>query len=491
MIPRELKKKECWKVLCASVTPLPYISPAQVFRYPGSSAPIHARVLITTTVGMALPAGSIAAIVLAIVLVLALAFVAWDIGDPVTLRSTLKLPPSPPHASALDTRGWVVIGAGMTTAALCVALRDAHPGTSLQVREAEVRAGGRALSTVPPLGPVSTQSAPREFAAWITRTGPTSLTSVFLERLGVPTLPLTLVTPSTFVWDGTSRLSFAPLTPDTASDLQWVAHTGFSPKQVPKDLLLIEDLPATATVPAAFGWQDVVLRGLGTTPITYGRVLDSVEVDPGTKAITLRYASGDVEQAHVVVLTLSPIQLLQVRGLPQGTVDAISTNFLTISEGVLYATWADPSWMSAVGFRSGFVMAPTLPIGRMCITSPGQLRCTTSGDDNVRYWNDMLVMHGQDTAAEAVASQLSSIFNTRVPRPNNVAFRGWHNAVGFWTVPAGPGRTALQATLTRPWGRDVPIYWASSDLSNTPGWVEGAIDSGTTTATTLLAQHRP
>jgi hypothetical protein len=403
---------------------------------------------------------------------------------------TTRTPTSTPHLHQPPRhKHWTVVGAGVAAAAFMKATENPSVFT---ISEAGNRAGGRALTTVPPITPVSTATAPREFAAWIFRANPGDRTTQFLRDIGVQSTSIDLVVPTSFIYTpDNTRVPFGvlPSTPFATAAADgtvplWLAHTGFSPLVAPgasEDLVRAQDLPARAAVPTGFGWQDVVLRGIGSTPVMYGRLLDTVL--PGADGrVTLGYASGDTQTVDGVVLTLTPRQMLQIPSLPIKAREAIETSFITVSEGVLYATWGgSTTWFTTVGFLGGVVMT-SLPLGRMCHTNTGEVRCTMSGNANVEYWNNLLVVQGAEAAAAAMATQLRQVFGVdSIPPPDNMAFRGWHDAVGFWTVDATK-RTVIQQALSRPWGLDVPIYWASSDLSTTPGWVEGAIESGQLTA---------
>jgi hypothetical protein len=346
---------------------------------------------------------------------------------------------------------------------------------------------------------VSTCTAPREFAAWIFRARPGDRTTDFLRGLGVQSTTINLLTPSTFVWsEEQGRMSLGPLpaSPFAAASrtdnslAMWLAHTGFSPEVAPgaaDDLMREQDVPVRASVPTGFGWQDVALRGIGSARVDYGRLLEGVVPSPDGRTVTLQYASGDTDTVQGVVLTLPPREMLALPSLPPAARALITSSFITVSEGVLYATWGGTStWFSRVGFLEGMVMT-TLPVGRICRTSTGEVRCTTTGNANVAFWNDLLVVQGAAAAGAAMADQLRKVFgDPDIPPPDNMAFRGWHDAVGFWTVPA-QRRAAIQAQLARPWGPTVPVFWASSDLSTSPGWVEGAIESGQVTATAVDA----
>ena len=152
--------------------------------------------------------------------------------------------------------------------------------------------------------------------------------------------------------------------------------------------------------------------------------------------------------------------------------------------GVLYATWTSTDvWWPRVGFPAGCVSTGTLPTGRVFVVGPNDLRCTMSGAANVGFWTNLLVQQGTTAAAHAVSGLLSQVFGVDVPPPSAVAFKGWPDGVALWS--AGVDIPSAKARLSRPWGTDTPVWWASSDLSDYPGWAEGAIQAGQDIAAVL------
>jgi monoamine oxidase len=239
----------------------------------------------------------------------------------------------------------------------------------------------------------------------------------------------------------------------------------------------------------------VVLRGIGTVPVLYGRLLSRIDVVPAAEKaagaataqrrtrtrVKLTYSSGTSEVVDGVVLTLPPPAMLALSNLPRRIAAVIKDAFTTVSMGVLYATWASMDvWWPKLGFFSGMVAAPEVPIGRVCVTAPNALRCSMSGTADVQFWNDMFIQRGERATATAVAAQLSSVFATTVPVPASVVVKSWMQALSLWNM--GSDRASVRAALERPWGADVPIWWACSDISDDPGWVEGAVSQGASAA---------
>ncbi len=410
-----------------------------------------------------------------------------------TQRREATTPTPPGHARI------AVVGCGLAAASFIHAL-GTPAKAQVVVYEAENRVGGRALSTTQPLVPVSTQTPMREFAAWIFIPGKHSYTTRMLDQLGVSTIPVVLLTPQSFRWSPeTGKQSFGTLpscpadatlaqcSPTADTDALWFAHTGVLPSLVPdavssyvQDL----DLPPSALTPSGFGWQDVVLRGVGRRPVLYDRIVNEVRVvqqEGRSSMVQLMFASGDVTTADHVVLTVPPHRLLQIRGLPAAAQALIRRSFTTLSVGILYLAWTGESswWGSQLG-----CVATTLPIGRVFFLSATDMRCSTCGSDNVAFWNSLMVTQGAAQVAEEVARQLSQVFGGAVPPPANAGFRGWLDAVSLLTTRDA----ATLHALTRPWGPAVPIWWASSDLSTSPGWVEGAVSIGVATAAVMQIQ---
>lgn len=393
----------------------------------------------------------------------------------------------------LGSQSWVVVGSGLAATSFLRRLPNTIRSV-VTIREASQRVGGRTTSTAQAVTPVSTQTSPWEFGAWAYRPFAHPNVSSLLDELGVASVSIALATPYTFVWTASGRRAYSPLPLPTAdvnvTQDQWFAHTGFRPAQYPlvdTRQLMALDLPETALLPTGFGWQDVVLRGIGTVPVIYGRQLSRVDVlapstskAVGRKIVKLTYSSGNSEMVDGVVLTLPPPAMLTLQNLPLQVARTIREAFTTAAVGVLYATWASMDvWWPKVGFFNG-VVASYLPIGRICVSSPNDLRCTMSGDADVGFWNDVLVNKGQHAAALAVADQLSQTFGVTVPAPASVTYKAWMQAVSLWN--AGVDRNAAAANLARPWGADVPIWWASADVTDFPGWVEGAVVAGSAAA---------
>jgi hypothetical protein len=390
----------------------------------------------------------------------------------------------------------LVVGTGMTAAAFVHAL-GAADRARVTVREASQRVGGQALSCPGPLTHVSTAHTPQEFGAWIFDDRVHTQTAALLVALGVRWKPLPLITPESLLWTpaGTQPLAEAQEAdpgPSTDPDV-WFARTGWHKEDtvdVAPDIVAAQRVPAVGSVPTGFGWQDVVLRALGRTPVEYGRRLAAVETGPGG-AVRLQYASGDEDDVHagsgdVVLLTLSPPQMARVGGLPAATAAAIRSSFVTLPVGILYLTYAGTGvWWPATGWTAGCVLT-TLRIGRVTIVGANTLRCSVSGETDVTWWNTLLVTRGTAAVGAAVAEQLSTVFGVTTPPPASASFLGWPQGISLWRTPAGADRDRVLRLLQRPWGADVPIHWASADLSATPGWVQGAVEAGQEAASRIV-----
>lgn len=393
---------------------------------------------------------------------------------------------------------WVVVGAGLTGMS-CIRRLSAVVREGVTIRESSKRVGGRTTSTAQAVTPVSTETSPWEFGAWAYRPFAHPEVSALLSELDVASVSIELATQSTFIWTRDGKKPYGVLPPPPAvptldngngnnsdnDQVTWFAHTGVWPRDVPRvDVAVLRDMdmPKTALLPVGFGWQDVVLRGIGTVPVLYGRLLCRVDVLPATsqRRIKLTYASGNTEDVDGAILTLPPPAMAALDNLPRAVTACIADAFTTASAGVLYATWTsmDVWWLKA-GFLNG-VVASYLPIGRVCVTAPNDLRCVMSGATDVQYWNDLFVSKGERATASAVAQQMSETFGVAVPLPANVSFKGWMNAASLWTT--GTDRVAARRLLTRPWGPDVPVWWACSDLSDEPAWAQGAVSAGATVA---------
>jgi hypothetical protein len=55
--------------------------------------------------------------------------------------------------------------------------------------------------------------------------------------------------------------------------------------------------------------------------------------------------------------------------------------------------------------------------------------------------------------------------------------RVWMQATFIWK--SGIHRVKTLATLSRPWGQNVPIWWACANLRDDPSYAEGAVSQGT------------
>jgi monoamine oxidase len=406
------------------------------------------------------------------------------------VQAAAKAPSASAVPISLTTETWVVVGAGLTAMSCIRRLPDALRAL-ITIREASKRIGGRTTSTSQAVTPVSTETSPWEFGAWAYRPFAHPNVSALLDELGVASVSIQIVTPYTFIWTPTTnRLPYTALPADNADsnhtdeDAVWFAHTGFRRCDVPRvDTTVLRrlDAPQSALLPVGFGWQDVVLRGIGTVPVLYDRRLARVDVSSDAPfRIQLTYASGNVEMVNGVVLTLPPPAMSAIQNLPGDTAALIRNAFTTTSAGVLYVTWtAMDVWWPKAGFYTGMV-ATCLPIGRICVTSSNDLRCTMSGDADVAFWSNLIIEKGERAAAAIVAEQLSTVFNVVVPLPASVTYKGWMQAVSFWN--RGYANEATAATLSRPWGNHVPIWWNCSDLSDDPGWAEGAVVAGATAA---------
>ncbi len=444
-------------------------------------------------------------------------------------RVSQQPPQQPPQL-----RNWAVVGAGLAAASFLNALPRNVRG-DVVVYEADARVGGRALSVPQPAVAVSTQSAPREFAAWIFEPLQHSYTTALLRDVGMPTLSVQLRTSATILWTPErgaqafdalrvpahvpETMTFAELVAASKQSKDvWFAHTGLWVDDCPRaaaDIVARLDLPIFAFTPSGFGWQDVTLRALGATPIVYNRVLERVDVgaetgagvgaNAGADRVKLTFASGDAVAVAGAVLTLPPPAMARLQGMPAAFRAALSDAFVQVPVGVLYATWAaaDVWWRgNSVGFGSGSgsgigsgsgsgsgiesgsgsgCIATTLPLGRLFIVSTNDVRCSMSGVRDVGFWTDMMLAPDPDAIRKEVAAQIARVIGAdRVALPVAVAFRAWPQAVSLWN--ASPSRARTRAALTWPFGRRAPVVWASSDVSDVPGWVEGAVQAGAAAA---------
>lgn len=411
-------------------------------------------------------------------------------------------------------RNWAVIGAGIAAASFVNTLTASERG-GVVVYEADARVGGRALSVPQPAVAVSTHSSPREFAAWLFDPLQHSFTTALLRDVGMPMVKVELRTAKTVLWTPEhgaqpfeelnlpahipETMTFAELVAASKQDKNvWYAHTGMWVDDCPRaaaDIVARFDLPVFAFAPSGFGWQDVTLRAIGATPIVYDRVLERVDVNVGgsgsntdtdtdTDRVTLTFASGEVITVAGAVLTVPPPAMGRMQGLPQAFRAALSDTFTEVSVGVMYATWAtaDVWWRGSAAYADAGCIATTLPLGRMYIVSTNDVRCTMSGVRDVDFWSKMMLSPDPGAIRAEVAAQISRVLGagSKVALPAAVAFRAWPNAVALWN--ASSTRAQKRDALTWPFGRRAPVVWASSDVSDFPGWVEGAVQAGASAA---------
>lgn len=409
-------------------------------------------------------------------------------GDYVTSSGDL-IPP----VNAGEIGSWVIIGTGLTAASFLHALppfiRDI---TTL--REASQVIGGRALSTQMAVTKASTITPAREFAAWVFE--PYSHVGVrrLLTELNMAIISVELATPYTFIYDNGQRRPFGDLPVVTqpkatfsevaATDpVLWFAHTGMWVQSCPDaSAITIRrlDLPLYGNTISGFGWQSVVIRAIGLTSVRYNYSLEEISLRDDGK-VYLKYASGDNEIASGVVLTMNPVEIQSIKGFPEDFTAIVNTSFISVSVGVLYAAWSsNDEWWSSLGFVSGAV-ATSLPIGRLFVVSANEIRMSMSGDEHVAFWTNKFINEGVDAAREEIAKQLTEVFGKQIPVPASAVFRSWPKAVMFWRV--GTER----ASVFRPFGERAPVFWASSDISEYPGWVGGAVSIGTATAQNVEA----
>lgn len=387
---------------------------------------------------------------------------------------------------------WVVIGTGLTAASLLHSLRS-DLFDAMTVRESNESIGGRAMSTTMAITLPSTISPAREYGAWVfipfTHVGVRRL----LSAVNVPVIPVELRTPYSFIYDNGKRRALGVLPSSSGfanktfaqvaskDPALWFAHTGMWVKdcgEVPAETIYGLNAPIYGDTVAGFGWQSVIMQIMGRTPIRYNFLLDEIELR-GDGKIGLKYASGNHEVADGVVLTMSPVQIQSIKGFPESFQTTVQTSFVPVSVGVLYAAWASQdSWWSALGYMNGLV-ATDLPVGRMVIVSPFEIRFSMSGAEHVSFWTKIFIEDGADAACAEIAKQLSTVFGKSIPAPASAVFKGWPNAVTFWK---GKGDKSM---LYRPFGPRAPVFWASSDISDHAGWVGGAVSIGDYTASQI------
>lgn len=425
----------------------------------------------------------------------------------------------------------VVVGAGMAAASFVHNLPRAYRDVTI-IYEASSRAGGRALSSPTQTTPISTAATPREFAANVYHPFIHLHTHRFLQQLGCQTMQVALRVPQSFYWSETTGTVPIPthtptcttaITPRTTSsattvvkrvplkdcmpeDYAWLAVTGIPAKEAPNaDATLLRNITLKnyGVAVSGFGWQDAAMRGIGELPVMYNHTLRQVIIrrdKPTCKAILQfsngfstivrlgsKNGSGNARSTTTgaIVLTLPPADLVNVQGIPSAVKTLISDCFTTIAGGVLFATWATADvWWMKLGFPQG-VFATDTPLGRAFVLPTGNdMRFQMVGQSHLDYWSNLIFNQNAPqgakfamSAEEAVAYYLRKIFQSDdIAVPVAVTFKAWPRAVALWNV--GVDRTNALKTLQRPFGDDVAVYWASADISDSPGWVEGAVQSG-------------
>jgi hypothetical protein len=421
---------------------------------------------------------------------------------------------------------WLVIGTGLSAAAVILAM-DAPLRASTGLREASTRFGGRVLTTLQPAIPVSTTAQAFEFGAWVVDPQLHSATLQTLQVLQMPTVTQYINYSASFMF---THGAFAPLPPvpqppsqpaaayasvDAAAAAAWFAHTGMSVADAPTAALgalanLL--LPETCIVPAGLGWQSVVLRAIGLTPVQYEQRVVQISVGgsgnsralstpvppasnpvagvgcasaPGT--LTVHYAAGQVETVQGLVLTCAATHLASIQGVLPEVLQGVERALVSVSQGVLVATWAAQDvWWPAVGFVNALAATDTR-LGHIVTIGSTTLRCSITSTAAINEWSATIVGEGIAAAATAMATTLKTIFpSARVVPPVHLTFRGWPAGLWLWTAGTDVERAA--AMLARPLGPNVPVWWASSDIA--PAFqnrVEGAIQSGQRVAAAAAA----
>jgi hypothetical protein len=286
-------------------------------------------------------------------------------------------------------------------------------------------------------------------------------------------------------------------------DVAWLAVTGVPATAAPKaDATLLQNitLKKYGVAVTGFGWQDVVLRAIGDTPVLYDHKVVGIEVESigrvgllanltfsnGLKQkMTLRADDFAGTAVGALVLTMPPADLLAVEGIPRAVKSLVEQSFTTVCAGVLFATWAsDAIWWPAAGFPAG-VFATDGPLGRAFVLPSGNdMRFQMVGQAYIDYWSQLIMAQDSSTsldvgtaAQRAVQMHLQAVFTSAaVPLPVSVAFKGWPHAAALWN--AGCSRNHALPIMAKPFGVTVPVFWASGDASDAPGWVEGAVIVG-------------
>jgi hypothetical protein len=223
------------------------------------------------------------------------------------------------------------------------------------------------------------------------------------------------------------------------------------------------------------GWTDVALRGCGLAYIQYGQKLDRIS-SAGPKLV-LHYASGMEEEVGSAILTCAPHQLLEIAGVLPTVTELVRASLLGVTQGVIYATWgANDVWWPALGFTAG-VAATDTALGTVAVASPGVLRCLVVGEAAVSAWTTAFVSTPLEAVKTQIVTLLAQVFGQQtLPSPAAVSFRSWPNSLWLWK--AGVDVAATRAVLSRPCGSDVPVFWASGDLSDVQNRVEGCVQAG-------------
>jgi monoamine oxidase len=393
----------------------------------------------------------------------------------------------------------LLVGAGLTAGA-CLLHLPAPVSVVVSVREGSGGLGGRAQTMPSALSVVSTTTAPQDLGAWCVQPLLHPLAARMLAELRMSTVPVELVVPAeTFVFDAAtdSRLPYKqlPVVSDaewmapvrvvaTADPLMWFAHTGLWPADVGDasvDVVLQWDTPTFGQVPAAFGWQDVAARALGTTPVLYNRAVAAVSWDRGKSMVSLTFTDGSREQASMVGFTIPPHQLAGLSGVAPLVADWCKSCFLQVASGVMFVTWNSTDvWWPAQGWFAGMI-ATSLPLGRVTVVGPNTLRAAMSGQADVKFWNDLFVGHGMTAALVEVRAQLQRVFPTfLMPEPVTAVFKPWSSATSLWKASLPVPRAEVVRTLRHPLGPSVPqVLWACADIAlQWPSWVEGAVSEG-------------
>jgi hypothetical protein len=386
---------------------------------------------------------------------------------------------------------WLVIGTGLSAAAVVLAM-DAPLRASTGMREASARLGGRVLTTLQPVIPVSTTAQAFEFGAWAVDPQLHDATLQTLQALQVPTVTQYINTAASFLFvNGVfSALPPPPVLPptdpraayaslDAAAAMAWFAHTGLAAADAPTaavGALAALLLPDTCVVPAGLGWQAVVLHAIGLTPVQYGARV--VQLGVRNRALTVHYAAGQVEDVQGVVLTCSAADLRGIQGVLPRVLKTLDESLVGVPQGVLIATWpAQDAWWPATGFVNALAATDTR-LGHIVTIGTTTLRCMFTAVDTINSWSASIVNDGLDATAVAIANILKTIFpGAPVTPPAHITFRGWPTGLWLWTAGTAPAEAA--AVMARPLGPDVPVWWTSSDIAPVfQNRVEGAITGG-------------